>query len=55
MSEGYPVEEIQLIHFQKEIDTIIKAVIHSHRPVVISDKGKFLVRIVPIVSSEQPS
>ncbi len=49
------MEEIQLAHFQKDIRNIINAVIHSHRPVLISDKGKFLVKIVPLSSSEQAS
>ena len=49
------MEEIQLTNFQKNIDSIINAVIHSHRPVLISDKGKFLVKIVPLSYSEQES
>jgi prevent-host-death family protein len=49
------MEEIQLTRFQEDIYNIINAVIHSHRPILISDKGKFLVKIVPVASSEQAS
>ena len=49
------MEEIQLGNFQKNIHSIIDLVIHSHKPILISDKGKFLVKIVPLSYSEQGS
>ena len=42
------MEEIQLSNFQKNIYSVIDSVMHSHQPVLISDKGKFLVKIVPL-------
>ena len=49
------MEQIQLSNFQKNICSIIDSVIHSHQPVLISDKGKFLVKIVPLSLPEQES
>ncbi len=49
------MKEIQLGNFQKDIYSIIDAVIHSHQPVVISNKGKFLVKIVPFAPPESES
>jgi len=49
------MKEIQLSNFQKNIYSIIDTVIHSHQPVLISDKGKFLVKIVPLSYPEQDS
>ncbi|MBF0200245.1 MAG: type II toxin-antitoxin system Phd/YefM family antitoxin [Desulfamplus sp.] len=49
------MEEIHISNFEKNIYTIIDSVIHSHQPVLISDKGKLLVKIVPILYPEQDS
>ncbi len=49
------MEEIQLSNFQKNIYSIIDTVVHSRQPVLISDKGKSLVKIVPLSYSEQVS
>ncbi len=49
------MEQIELSYFQKNIHNIIDSVIHSHQPVLISDKDKFLVKIVPISSPEPES
>lgn len=49
------MEEIQLVNFQNNVYSIIDLVIHSHKPVLISDKGKLLVKIVPLSYSEQES
>jgi len=49
------MEEIQLAHVQKDILSIINTVIHSHQPVLISDKGKSLVKIIPYSGSEPTS
>lgn len=49
------MEEIQLAYVQKDILNIINTVIHSHKPVLISDKGKLLVKIVPFSGSEPTS
>jgi len=49
------MEEIQLAHVQKDILSIINTVIQSHKPVLISDKGKSLVKIVPFSGSEPTS
>ena len=49
------MKEIQLSNFQKNIYSIIDTVIHSHQPVLISDKGKLLVKIVPLSYHEQDS
>ena len=42
------MEEIQLSNFQKNVCGIITSVIHSHQPLLITDKGKLLVKIVPL-------
>ncbi len=47
------MEQIQLSNFQKNIFSVIESVIHSHRPVLISDKDKLLVKIVPLSFPEQ--
>jgi len=49
------MEEIQLIYLEKNIYGIIDSVVRSHQPVMISDKGTFLVKIVPISYPEQES
>ncbi len=49
------MEEIQLFNFQKNAADIIESVIHSHQPVLISDRGKFLVKIMPFSDSERDS
>jgi len=49
------MEEIRLANFQENIYSIIDAVIHSHQPILISDKGRFLVKIVPFAYSEPES
>jgi len=47
------MEEIQLDNLQKDIYSIIDAVIHSHQPVLISDKGKILAKIVPLYPEQR--
>ena len=49
------MEEIQLANFKQDIYGIIQSIVHSHKPVMISDKGKYLVKIVPIPYSEPDS
>jgi antitoxin (DNA-binding transcriptional repressor) of toxin-antitoxin stability system len=49
------MEEIQLKNFQKNIYSIINSVINSHKSIIISDKGKFLVKIVPLSTPEEKS
>ena len=49
------MKEIQLDNFQEDIYSIIGAVIRSRQPILISDKGKFLVKIVPLAHSESES
>ena len=49
------MEEIQFFNFQNNIYGIINSVINSHDPVLISDNGKLLVKIVPISYPEQES
>jgi len=49
------MEEIQLFNFQNNVYSIINSVINSHQPVLISDRGKFLVKIVPLSYPEQES
>jgi len=49
------MEEIQVLNFQNNVYDIINSVINSHHPVLISDKGKMLVKIVPISHPEQES
>ncbi len=49
------MEEMQLSNFQNNVYGIIESVINSHQSVLISDKGKFLVKIVPLSYPEQDS
>ena len=49
------MEEIQLFNLQNNVYEIIQAVIDSHSPVMISDKGKILVKIVPLSYPEKDS
>ncbi len=49
------MEEIQLSDFEIDFHSIIESVSHSDKPVIITDKGKLLVKIVPVPSSEQDS
>lgn len=49
------MDEIQLSNLQKNIYAIIDSVIRSHRSVLISDKGKTLVKITPASQDEQGS
>lgn len=49
------MEEVQLFQFQKNCDAILETVIQTNKPVLITDKGKLMVKIVPISSSEQGS
>ncbi len=49
------MEEIQLTNFQKNVYSIIDSIVHSDKPVMISDKGRFLVKIVPISYPEHDS
>lgn len=47
------MEEIQLSNFQKNCHTIIETVSRSNKSILITDKGKLLVKIVPVSSPEQ--
>lgn len=47
------MEQIQLSQFQENVRAIIAAVRRSDKSVLISDKGKLLVKIVPVSSSGQ--
>ena len=49
------MEEIQLSEFQKNIYSVIDSIIPSRQPVLVSDKGRFLVKIVPLPSPKQTS
>jgi len=49
------MEKIRLANFQEDVRGVINAVIHSHQPILISDEGRFLVKIVPIARSEPKS
>ncbi len=49
------MQEIQLGNFQQDIYSIIGAVIRARQPILISDKGKSLVKIVPLAHSEPES
>jgi len=49
------MEEIQISEFQKNIYSIIDSIIRSRQPVLVSDEGKFLVKIVPLSSPKQVS
>jgi len=49
------VKKIQLSNFQKNFHTIIELVSRSDKPVLITDKGKSIVKIVPVLFSEQDS
>ncbi len=45
------MEEVLLSNFQENIYSIIDAVINSRQPILISDKGKSLVKIVPFTQN----
>lgn len=47
------MEQIPLSNFQKNLHAIIETVARSDKPVLIIDRGKSLVKIVPVPSSEQ--
>jgi hypothetical protein len=49
------MEEIQLSSFRNDMYNIINSVISSHKPVLISDKGQLLVKIVSFSHSEEKS
>jgi len=49
------MEEIQLSNFRKNCHTIIESVSRSRKSILITEKGKLLVKIVPVSSSEQDS
>jgi prevent-host-death family protein len=49
------MEEIQISNFQNDVHNIINSVINSHKPVLISDKGHNLVKIVPLAHPKQNS
>ncbi|MDM8525699.1 type II toxin-antitoxin system Phd/YefM family antitoxin [Desulfococcaceae bacterium HSG8] len=49
------MEEIQLSDFQNNFYNIIRSVSRSDKPVLIADKGKSLVKIVPVLPSEKNS
>ena len=47
------MEQIQLSQLQEDVRAVIAAVQRSDKSVLISDKGKLLVKIVPVLSSGQ--
>ena len=47
------MEQIQLSQLQENVRAIIAAVKRSDKSVLISDKGKLVVKIVPVSSSGQ--
>ena len=49
------MEKIQLSDFKKNLQNIIESVSHSYKLIWITDKGKLLVKIVPVSTSEQNS
>ncbi|MCP4353748.1 MAG: type II toxin-antitoxin system Phd/YefM family antitoxin [Desulfobacterales bacterium] len=49
------MEEIQLSNFQKNFHIIIDSVSRSNKPVLITDKGKKLIKIIPVRSDEEKS
>jgi len=46
------MEQIQLSRFQENLQAVIAAVKHSDRPVLITDKGRSLVKIVPVSNQD---
>ena len=48
------MEEIQLSNFQKNCRTIIESMSRSNKSILITDKGKLLVKIVPVSSPSSP-
>ncbi len=49
------MQEIQLSHFQQHFDMIFKTISATKAPVLIADKGKYLVKILPAASSASES
>jgi hypothetical protein len=49
------IEEIQLSNFQKNCRTIIESMSRSNKSMLITDKGKLLVKIVPVSSPGEDS
>ena len=49
------MEEVRLSNFKENVYSIIDAVISSRQPILISDKGKTLVKIVPFTQRESAS
>lgn len=49
------MEEMRLANFQENVHSVIGAVIHSRQPILISDEGQLLVKIVPFVRSKPES
>ena len=49
------MEEVHLSNFKENIYSIIDTVINSRQPILISDKGKTLVKIVPFTQRESTS
>ncbi len=49
------MEEIQVSDFEKNIYSVIDSIIRSRQPVLVSDEGRFLVKIVPLSSPKQTS
>ena len=47
------MEQIQLSQLQENVRTIIATELRSEKPVLISDKGKPIAKIVPVSSVEQ--
>lgn len=47
------MEQIQLSQLQENMRAIIAAVRRSEKPVLISDKGRPIAKIVPVSSAEQ--
>ena len=49
------MEKIQLANFQENCHRIIESVSRSNKSILITDKGKLLVKIAPVSSPEQDS
>lgn len=47
------MEQIQLSRFQENLQAVIASVKLTDRPVLITDKGKLLVKIVPVSNQNE--
>ncbi len=49
------MQEIQLSQFKKDFNNIIEIISHTHKPVMITNKGRLFLKIVPFISSKKDS